>query len=175
MNSIGFAPLTSDDGVPASAEITSAGRLKSSSAPYLDEAFAPSPATAAFYETFNPISLGSLMPANWRPSDKNCSSLGALSATESSPAADARFDEFSRYTIAPDQMKRAEKMRGTMRLSEMTSTRNSRTLGTPSLLRNYVTPTGPTPIGNGAMLWNDSHQRQGHIAAATGRYPDQIG
>ncbi len=162
--------------MPASAEIASAGCLKSSSSPYLDVTFAPSQATADFYETFKPTSLGSLMPANWRPSDKNCSSLGALSATESSPAvADTRFDEFSRYTIAPDQMKRAEKMRGTIRLSEMTSTRNSRTLGTPSLLRNYVTPTGPTPIGNGAMLWNDSHQRQGHIAAATGRYPDLIG
>lgn len=176
-NSIGRAPSTPNAGMPLSDEVTPAGRRSATSAPYLDDAFAPSQATAEFYQTFNPISLSSLMPANWRPTGKNCGAVGPVSAAEAAGTApaDTRFDEFSRYTIAPDQVQRAETMRGTIRLSELTNTRNSRTLGMPSLLRNYVTPTGPTPIGNDAMLWNDSQQRQGYIAAATGRYPDQIG
>lgn len=176
-NSIGRAVSTPNVGLPLADEVTPAGKALSASAPYLDDSFAPSQATAEFYQTFNPISLSSLMPANWRPTGKNCGAVAPASAAQAAGTApaDTRFDEFSRYTIAPDQVQRAETMRGTIRLSELTNTRNSRTLGMPSLLRNYVTPTGPTPIGNDAMLWNDSQQRQGYIAAATGRYPDQIG
>lgn len=174
--SVGRASFTPNAGMPLSGEVASVD-MAATSAPYMDDSFAPSQATAEFYQTFNPISLSSLMPANWRPTGKNCGAVGPVSAAQAAGTApaDTRFDEFSRYTIAPDQVQRAETMRGTIRLAELTNTRNSRTLGMPSLLRNYVTPTGPTPIGNDAMLWNDSQQRQGYIAAATGRYPDQIG
>ena len=38
--------------------------------------------------------------------------------------------------------------------------------------KDKSTEEGPSPIGDNAMLWNDSSVRQNYIAAATGRFPE---
>jgi hypothetical protein len=139
-------------------------RANQGGAPFLSSTFAPSETTAEFYDAFNPVSLSNLMPSNWRPEGK----CGPESQTLSP---DATYSDFSRYTVTPMAAQRAESMRGVIRLSELSSTRNARTLGTPSLLRSFVTPTQPVPIGDKAFVFNDSSVRQGYIAAATGDFP----
>jgi len=171
-NSIGRVPFTPNLGSPTSDEMIGS-RAMAGGAPYQAGAFAPSDASAEFYQTFQPSSLASMMPANWRPSGQNC---GAVAPAQAGAApVDTNFDEFSRYTVSPSQVQKAETLRGTIRLAELTSTRNSRTLGEPSLLRNAVTPLSPVPIGSEAFVFQDSQSRQAYIAAATGRYPDDIG
>lgn len=117
---------------------------------------------AEYMKHFQPVSLESTMPMGWRASTnpQKCAAGG-----------DEVFTEFSRYAITPNQMKRAENMRSVLRLGENTRDGLSRTLGQRSLLRDFVTPLGPSPIGDNAMLWNDSSVRQGYIASATGRFP----
>lgn len=171
-NSIGRVPFTPNLGSPTPDEMIGS-RAMAGGTPYQPSTFAPSEATAEFYQTFQPSSLSSMMPANWRPTGQNCGAVAPAQAGAS--PVDTNFDEFSRYTVAPSQVQRAETLRGTIRLAELTSTRNSRTLGEPSLLRNAVTPLSPVPIGSTAFVFSDSQQRQGYIAAATGRYPDDIG
>lgn len=114
--------------------------------------------TRDYYDHFQPVALESSMPQGWRTgiTEENC---------------DPAFSEFSRYAISPKQMKKAEDMRSVLRLSEMSRDGLSRTLGQRSLLRDFVTPLGPQPVGNQAMLWNDSSVRQNYIAAATGKFP----
>jgi hypothetical protein len=170
-NSIGRVPYTPNLGSPTSDE-TMGSRGMVGGTPYKAGAFAPSDASVDFYATFQPSSLASMMPANWRPSGQNC---GAVAPAQAGAApVDTNFDEFSRYTVSPSQVQKAETLRGTIRLAELTSTRNARTLGETSLLRNAVTPLSPVPIGSNAFIFNDSSQRQGFIAAATGRYPEEI-
>lgn len=171
-NSIGRVPFTPNLGSPTPDEMIGS-RAMAGGTPYQPSAFAPSEASAEFYQTFQPSSLASMMPANWRPTGQNCGAVAPAQAGAS--PVDTNFDEFSRYTVAPSQVQKAETLRGTIRLAELTSTRNSRTLGEPSLLRNAVTPLSPVPIGSTAFVFQDSQQRQGFIAAATGRYPDDIG
>jgi hypothetical protein len=170
-NSIGRVPFTPNLGIPTPDEMFGS-RAMAGGTPYQAGAFAPSDASAEFYATFQPSSLSSMMPANWRPSGQNCGAVAPAQAGAS--PVDTNFDEFSRYTVSPSQVQKAETLRGTIRLAELTSTRNSRTLGEPSLLRNAVTPLSPVPIGSNAFVFNDSSQRQGFIASATGRYPDEI-
>jgi hypothetical protein len=171
-NSIGMVPFTPNLGSPTSDEMIGS-RAMAGGTPYQAGAFAPSDTSAEFFATFQPSSLSSMMPANWRPSGQNCGAVAPAQAGAS--PVDANFDEFSRYTVAPSQVQRAETLRGTIRLAELTSTRNARTLGESSLLRNAVTPLSPIPIGSNAFVFSDSQARQGFIAAATGRYPDEIG
>lgn len=121
--------------------------------------FQNSPETAEFYAHFKPQSLESTMPAGWRSADDPAEQ-------------DPTYAEFSRYAVTPSQMKRAENMRSVLRLSESSRDGLSRTLGQRSLLRDFVTPLGPSPIGNNAMLFNDSSVRQNFIASATGRFPN---
>lgn len=130
--------------------------------PIDDATYAASPETAQYYEHFQPVSLESTMPMGWR-------SPGA--SAKCSGADDELYGEFSRYAISPNQMKRAENMKSVLRLSELSREGLSRTLGQRSLLRDFVTPLGPSPIGDNAMLWNDSSVRQNYIASATGRFP----
>lgn len=170
-NSIGRVPFTPNLGLPTPDEVI--GSRAVGSTPFQSSAFAPSEVSAEFYATFQPSSLSQMMPANWRPSGQNCGAVAAAQAGAS--PVDANFDEFSRYTVAPSQVQKAETLRGTIRLAEITNTRNSRTLGEPSLLRNAVTPLSPIPIGSTAFPWMDSQMRQGFIAASTGRYPEDIG
>ena len=171
-NSIGRVPFTPNLGSPSSDELLGS-RAMAGGTPYQADTFSPSEASAEFYQTFQPSGLASMMPANWRPEGQNC---GAVAAAQAGAApVDANFDEFSRYTVAPSQVQRAETLRGTIRLAELTSTRNARTLGEPSLLRNAVTPLSPIPIGSDNFVFQDSSQRLGYIAAATGRYPENIG
>jgi len=118
--------------------------------------------SAEYYKHFKPVSLESTMPLGWRTAENP----GKCSAGE-----DDLYSEFSRYAISPNQMKRAENMRSVLRLSEISRDGLSRTLGQRSLLRDFVTPLGPNPIGDNAMLWNDSSVRQNYIASATGRFP----
>ena len=118
--------------------------------------------SAEYYKHFKPVSLESTMPMGWRTAENP----GKCSAGE-----DDLYSEFSRYAISPNQMKRAENMRSVLRLSEISRDGLSRTLGQRSLLRDFVTPLGPNPIGDNAMLWNDSSVRQNYIASATGRFP----
>lgn len=136
-------------------------------APFLSESFAPSEATAEFYQTFNPTSLSQMMPANWRPDG------GANCTAED--IADGRFDDFSRYAISPQSVQESENVRGILRLREMTETTNSKALGLPSLLRNYVTPLSAIPIGDRNFIFNDSSQRLAYIASATGQFPKDTG
>jgi hypothetical protein len=171
-NSIGRVPFTPNLGSPTPDEMIGS-RAMAGGTPYQAGAFAPSDTSAEFFDTFQPSSLSSMMPANWRPSGQNCGAVAPAQAGAS--PVDTNFDEFSRYTVAPSQVQRAETLRGTIRLAELTSTRNARTLGESSLLRNAVTPLSPIPIGSENFIFNDSSQRQGFIAAATGRYPDDIG
>jgi hypothetical protein len=171
-NSIGRVPFTPNLGSNSIPDEMMGTRAMAGGTPYQPGAFSPSEATAEFYSTFQPSSLSSMMPANWRSTAQNCGAVSAASAGAS--AVDTDFDEFSRYTVSPSQVQKAETMRGTIRLSEMTSSRNARTLGEPSLLRNAVTPTGPIPTGSAQFIFNDSSVRQGYIAAATGRYPTDI-
>jgi len=119
--------------------------------------------SAEYYKHFKPVSLESTMPMGWRTAENP----GKCSAGE-----DDLYSEFSRYAISPNQMKRAENMRSVLRLSEISRDGLSRTLGQRSLLRDFVTPLGPSPIGDNAMLWNDSSVRQNYIASATGRFPN---
>lgn len=117
-----------------------------------------------YMAAYNPTGLASVMPAGWRTDGANaakCASIG-----------DGNYAEFSRYSISPEAVARSENMRGVMRLSENTRQGLGRTLGYQSLLRNYVTPVGPQPIGDKAMLWNDSSVRQSYIAAVQGSFPD---
>jgi hypothetical protein len=116
-----------------------------------------------YMDAYNPTGLASVMPAGWRSDaadPKKCASTG-----------DASYAEFSRYSITPEAVARSENMRSVMRLSENTRQGLGRTLGYQSLLRNYVTPIGPQPIGDKSMLWNDSSVRQGYIAAVQGSFP----
>lgn len=170
VNSAGRVGSTPNMGMPTSDEVISS---RAGGAPYQSSAFAPSEVSAEFYATFQPSSLSQMMPANWRPNGQNCGAVAAAQAGAS--PVNTNFDEFSRYAVAPSQVQKAETLRGTIRLSELTNTRNSRTLGEPSLLRNAVTPLSPIPIGSTAFAWGDSQSRQGYIAAATGRYPEEVG
>jgi hypothetical protein len=170
-NSMGRLPFTPNIGEPSAEEVIGT-RAMAGGAPYQAGAFAPSDASAEFYATFQPSNLSSMMPANWRTNSQKCA--GVSDAQSGDAPVKANFDEFSRYTVSPSQVKKAETLRGTIRLAELTSTRNSRTLGAPSLLRNAVTPLSPIPNGSDIFIFNDSSIRQGHIAAATGRYPEDI-
>ena len=144
--------------VPASLFSSSA-----TGSPIDDTTYAASPETAQYYETFKPVSLESTMPMGWR-------SPGA--SAKCGDAEDELYGEFSRYAISPNQMKRAENMKSVLRLSELSREGLSRTLGQRSLLRDFVTPLGPQPIGDNAMLFNDSSVRQNYIASALGRFPE---
>ncbi len=135
-----------------------------SGAPYMANSFAPSSATAEFYQTFNPQSLSQMMPASWRPQQ-------AKGQKESCDPQDPRFNAFSRYTISPEAVQRAENMEGIIRLRESSMTTNSKALGMPNLLGNAVIPLKAVPIGDSAFFCNDSQLRQGYIASATGAYP----
>uniref|UniRef100_A0A6C0BZL3 Uncharacterized protein n=1 Tax=viral metagenome TaxID=1070528 RepID=A0A6C0BZL3_9ZZZZ len=152
--------------LPKSPEVTvplaGGGASLTGGAPIDSSTYGLSDESAEYYKTFQPISLESTMPMGWR------------SATNSSKCAsggDDIYNEFSRYAISPNQMKRAENMRSVLRLGESSRDGLSRTLGQRSLLRDFVTPLGPSPIGDKAMLWNDSSVRQNYIASATGRFP----
>jgi hypothetical protein len=117
-----------------------------------------------YMAAYNPTGLASVMPAGWRSDAANpskCASTG-----------DGSYAEFSRYSISPEAVARSENMKSVLRLSENTRQGMGRTLGYQSLLRNYVTPVGPQPIGDKSMLWNDSSVRQSYIAAVTGSFPD---
>jgi hypothetical protein len=117
-----------------------------------------------YLAAYNPTGLASVMPAGWRADAANpakCASTG-----------DGSYAEFSRYSISPEAVARSENMKSVLRLSENTRQGLGRTLGYQSLLRNYVTPVGPQPIGDKAMLWQDSSVRQSYIAAVTGSFPD---
>jgi hypothetical protein len=139
-----------------------------SGAPFLSEAFEPSDQSAEFFETFGGVSnLASQMPANWR----NTQDCPAVAPQAGSAVEQTAFDEFSRYTITPSALQKSEILRGTIRLAELSSTRNARTLGSQSLLRNAVTPLKPVPIGSSNFVFMDSDARLGYIAAAAGRYP----
>ena len=125
--------------------------------------FAPSQDSEEYYKHFKPVSLEATMPMGWRaPQDSAKSTSGEEDV----------YGEFSRYAITPNQMKRAENMRSVLRLGEISRDGLSRTLGQRSLLRDFVTPLGPNPVGDSAMLWNDSSVRQNYIASATGRFPE---
>jgi hypothetical protein len=125
--------------------------------------FAPSQDSEDYYKHFKPVSLETTMPMGWRATQD---------PEKRSAGEEDLYGEFSRYTISPNQMKRAESMRSVLRLSELSRDGLSRTLGQRSLLRDFVTPLGPSPVGDSAMLWNDSSVRQNYIASATGRFPD---
>ena len=127
----------------------------------LEGAFTPSEEMQAYDATFAPTTLQQSMPASWR-----------TDGTEDTGASSEEFAEFSRYAISPNQMQKSENMRSMLRLGELSRDGLARTLGQKSLLRDYVTPVGPLPMGNGAMLWNDSSVRQNFIASATGRFPE---
>lgn len=117
-----------------------------------------------YMAAYNPTGLASVMPAGWRADAANpakCASMG-----------DGSYAEFSRYSISPEAVARSENMKSVLRLSENTRQGLGRTLGYQSLLRNYVTPVGPQPIGDKAMLFQDSSVRQSYIAAVTGSFPD---
>jgi hypothetical protein len=118
--------------------------------------------SSEYYKHFKPVSLESTMPMGWRAAE----TVGKCPAE-----GEDLYSEFSRYAISPSQMKRAENMRSVLRLSESSRDGLSRTLGQRSLLRDFVTPLGPSPIGDTAMLFNDSSVRQNYIASATGRFP----
>ena len=121
--------------------------------------------TEAYYKVFKPVSLESTMPMGWRTAPEDAAKNRAAGEEDV-------YSEFNRYAIAPTQMKRAETMRSVLRLGELSRDGLSRTLGQRSLLRDFVTPLGPNPVGESAMLWNDSSVRQSYIAAATGRFPE---
>lgn len=125
--------------------------------------FAPSQDSEDYYKHFKPVSLESTMPMGWR---------AAQDPAKCSAGEEDLYSEFSRYAISPKQMKRAENMRSVLRLSELSRDGLSRTLGQRSLLRDFITPLGPSPLGDSAMLWNDSSVRQNYIAAAVGRFPE---
>ena len=117
-----------------------------------------------YLAAYNPRGLASVMPAGWRADAANpakCASTG-----------DGSYAEFSRYSISPEAVARSENMKSVLRLSENTRQGLGRALGYQSLLRNYVTPVGPQPIGDKSMLFNDSSVRQSYIAAVTGSFPD---
>jgi len=116
-----------------------------------------------YVAAYNPTGLASVMPAGWRSDAANpakCASTG-----------DGSYAEFSRYSISPEAVARSENMRSVLRLSENTRQGLGRSLGYQSLLRNYVTPVGPQPIGDKSMLFNDSSVRQSYIAAVQGSFP----
>ena len=119
-----------------------------------------------YYEHFKPASLEQSMPLSWRSGTDG-------EATHEAAAGDgAKYAEFSRYAISPRQMKRSESLKSALRYGELSRDGLSRTLGLKSLLRDQITPTGPSPLGNAAMLWNDSSVRQNYIATVTGRFPN---
>lgn len=126
----------------------------------LNGAFEMSDVTKEYMEAYNPTGLASVMPAGWKSEKPQHEAAGA-----------GAFAEFSRYSISPEAVAKSENMRAVLRLSENTRQQMSRTLGSESLLRNAVTPIGPYPVGDKAMLWNDSSVRQAYIAAATGSFP----
>lgn len=132
----------------------------------LSSAFEMTDAGKEYLAAYNPTGLASVMPAGWRADSaaggKDCSKSGGAEA----------YAEFSRYSISPEAVARSENMRSVLRLSENTRQGMGRTLGYQSLLRNYVTPVGPQPIGDKSMLFNDSSVRQSYIASVTGSFPD---
>ena len=123
-----------------------------------DMTYSPSSDTAQYYTEFHPNSLENTMPAGWRSNAKNID--------------DGVYKEFNRYVVSPSHMKKAEAIRSSLRLGQLSRDGLSRSLGQRSLLRDYVTPMGPNPLNNTAMLFNDSSVRQNQIASATGQYPD---
>lgn len=131
----------------------------------LDSAFDMSDAGREYLEAYQPKGLSSVMPAGWKSGKSGVD--GEADDSETGP-----FAEFSRYSITPQAVERSEKLRSVLRLSENTRQGQGRTLGFQSLLRNLVTPIGPQPIGDKAMLWNDSSTRQGFIADSIGKFPD---
>ena len=152
------APL--DVGSPLVGSLGGLNLRDSSLGTSLDGAFEMSDVTKEYMEAYNPTGLASVMPAGWKSQKPSCEGAGA-----------GAFAEFSRYSISPEAVAKSENMRSVLRLSENTRQQMSRTLGSDSLLRNAVTPIGPYPVGDRAMLWNDSSVRQAYIAAATGAFP----
>ena len=122
-----------------------------------------------YLATYSPSGLAAVMPAGWKGVEGGANAHHPSSALSSSGDP---FSEFSRYSVSPQAVARSENLRGVMRLSENTRQGQGRTLGYQSLLRNYVTPIGPQPIGDKAMLWNDSSSRQAYIASSTGKFPE---
>lgn len=142
--------------------------------PYEMNSFSPSKATQEYYDAYNPSKLTSMMPASWRGSGDAGTCVEPNSYSDAAPS-DVKYSDFGRYAVSPMSAQHAEALRGTIRLSELSSTRNARTLGTSSLLRESVTPVSPIPIGSTEAFSHDSSSRLAMIAAATGSYPDQIG
>jgi hypothetical protein len=147
--------------------VTSLGGLnmsgRSSGGTNLSGAFDMTEPGQEYMAAYNPTGLASVMPAGWRK-DANEKCAGAEGGQN--------YAEFSRYAISPTAVAKSENLRAVMRFSENSRNNNGRTLGYTSLLRNTVTPISPQPIGDTAMLWNDSSTRQSYIAAATGKFPD---
>ena len=116
--------------------------------------------SSEYYKHFKPMALEKTMPLGWRGEGaEKCGS-------------EEVYREFGRYAVTPVQMKKAEGLRSVLRLSENSRDGLARTLGQRSLQRDFVTPLGPSPIGDAAMLFNDSSVRQNYIASATGRFPE---
>ena len=143
--------------------------------PFEINSFVPSAATQEFYDTNNPSKLTSMMPASWRANGREANCVEPSSYNDGGGPTQAKYDDFGRYSVSPMSAQHAEALRGTIRLSELSSTRNARTLGTPSLLREMVTPVSPIPVGSDMMTFLDSEERLAMIAAATGQFPDTIG
>lgn len=143
--------------------------------PYEMNSFAPSQATQEYYDAYNPSNLTSMMPASWRGAGENDGTCVEPNSYSDAAPSDVKYNEFGRYSVSPMSAQHAEALRGTIRLSELSSTRNARTLGTSSLLRESVTPISPVPIGSKQSTFLDSSSRLAMIAAATGSYPDEIG
>jgi hypothetical protein len=135
-------------------------------APFMNDSFAPSEATAEYYQTFNPNSLAQMMPAQWRAGgEKQCK--------DAMDPDNGQFDDFSRYSITPQAVQKSENIRGILRLRENTQTTNAKALGLPSLLREAVTPLSAVPIGDKNFFSHDSQQRLSYIASALGAYPTE--
>ena len=124
----------------------------------LDESlWKDSDTTAEYYKTFDSQRLKNLMPNSWQAKNDD--------------ASEDPSDEFSRFTIKPGMMRKAEETRGIMRLSEPSRSSSSRIIGLSDPVRNAVTPLNPRPIGSHVVTFQDSSIRQDLIAEITGKPP----
>ena len=132
---------------------------------YNQNVYAPSEDFEAYLSSFNPTGLSDQMPLNWRAGgDVGCEKRDADGSKE-------EWESFGRYSITPQQFRKAEKLDRLMALGLNTREGNAKALGLPSLLHNSLMATSPVPIGNDAFIFNDSSLRQAYIAQATGSFP----
>lgn len=110
------------------------------------------------------LDVDHLMPSGWRDNNGNCGSESIDST------------QWAAYAPSKESFRNYNTTAGAARLSVNTRNPTARTIGLPNLVADAVRGCGAggpaVPIGDSAVLFNDSDLRQNAIYNSIGKYPN---